>query len=100
MKKKSFETRSLSPKNVLLIKDILGKILSFFKIDHNDAHSHWFAIKDLILYAIDNIVPIKTINPKSEVNVPWFKKDLVHLARIRDQAYHKALLVCLISNSG
>ena len=65
LKKKSFESRSLSPKNILIIKESLGKILTSYTINHNDVHSHWFVIKDLILSVIDNIAPIQTINPKS-----------------------------------
>ena len=90
-KSTSFETRSLSPKNMDLIKLSLSKILRSFSFQSNDVSMHWSVLKDLILSVVNNIAPVKKYNTKSERNVPWFDKELVKLARIRDKNYHDAI---------
>ena len=97
IKNKTFISRSLSPKNIAMIRlsfaNIFVDSLGFpnFKINHNNVEGHWSVLKDLIISVLDKISPKKTIKTKSQVNVPWFDKDLVHLARIRDQSYHKMI---------
>ena len=74
-----------------LIKISLFKILPGFSFESDDVSMHWSVLKDLILSVVNNIAPVKKYNTKSVNNVPWFDKELVKLARIRDKNDHDAL---------
>jgi hypothetical protein len=98
-KKTSFFSRSFNKANCEKIKMSLSRILAEFKYDHDNVSSHWEILKGLITSVIDKHSPLKSITPKSLLNVPWFDKTLVSLARIRDKAYNKAIKANKNSNS-
>ena len=98
-KKSSFLARSFNKVNCEEIKNSLSRILEEFKYDHDNVTTHWEVLKGLITSVIDKHSPLKSITPKSHVNVPWFDKTLVSLARIRDKAYNKAIKTSKNPNS-
>ena len=93
-KKNEFESRILNPKNMLLIKNSLGNILPQFKIEHNNVSDHWQALKDVITSVRDRVAPLKKFRQKSEVNLPYYDREMVLLASIRDKS-HPSIQVCI-----
>jgi dsDNA-binding SOS-regulon protein len=87
-----FESRVLNPKNILSAKESLGKILPTFEIEHDNVSNHWQALKDVILSVVDRVAPLKKFKQKSEVDLPYFDKELVRLASIRDKSYKQAIV--------
>ena len=90
-KKIEFESRILNPKNMLLIKNSLGNILQQFKIEHDNVSQHWQSLKDVIISVRDRVAPLKKFKQRSEVNLPYFDKELILLASIRDKTYKQAI---------
>ena len=41
---------------------------------------------------MDNVAPLRKFKQKSEVDLPYFDRKLVTLARIRDRAYRKVII--------
>jgi dsDNA-binding SOS-regulon protein len=70
----------------------LGKILPTFEIEHDNVSNHWQALKDVILSVVDRVAPLKKFRQKSEVDLPYFDKELVRLASIRDKSYKQAIV--------
>ena len=76
---------------MLLIKNSLGNILPQFKIKHNNVSDHWQALKDVIISVRDRVAPLKKFRQKSEVNLPYYDREMVLLASIRDKSYKQAI---------
>ena len=76
---------------MLLIKNSLGNILPQFKIEHDNVSDHWQALKDVIISVRDRVAPLKKFRQKSEVNLPYYDREMVLLASIRDKSYKQAI---------
>jgi hypothetical protein len=49
----------------------------------------WSAIKGVINLCLDKIAPIKQVNVRATVNLPWYDKQLINLAHKRNRLYNK-----------
>ncbi len=55
----------------------------------SDANLRWNAIKSVITLCLDKIGPLKQINVRCAVNLPWYDKQLVNFAHKRNRFYNQ-----------
>ena len=83
-------SRCLDDKKIELIRVELKKQFGYYKFDSiNDSNMQWSAIKGVINLCLDKIAPIKQVNVRATVNLPWYDKQLINLAHKRNRLYNK-----------
>ena len=83
-------SRCLDSKKIEMIKVELAKQFKCYTFDSiKDSNLRWHAIKCVINLCLDKIAPIKQVNVRSTVTLPWYDKELVNLAHKRNRLYNK-----------
>lgn len=75
---------TLIESNLKLVETQL-KLMDYSKIDDlKTANEKWEYIRNIILFKLDKIAPLKKVTMKSQNKFPWFDLELYRVKKTRD----------------